>query len=221
MNKNTLNLVAEINREISKAMNATIDAAAISAGFCQDEELVNERQEEGKMAKEMLKAYGLEVEDFNDICLDSIAEINREISKKMNATIDAAAVSAGFGQDEEIADGYNRIFNEFDKYYFHDYVDESWFQAGRDQIIKEILDIYNVDIKDLGKVELDLLSELNQALQKGNYQYGDFLSLEAKKAYFKFDKSLEKLTHRRRPFVPHKINGRKNMIRHALRKIQK
>lgn len=112
MNKNTLNLIAEINREISRAMNATIDAAAISAGFGQDEELVNERQEEGKMAKEMLKAYGLEVEDFNDICLGSIAEINREISKKMNATIDAAAVSAGFGQNEELVNGYNRIFNE-------------------------------------------------------------------------------------------------------------
>ena len=54
------------------------------------------------------------MEEFimNKNTLNLIAEINREISKKMNATIDAAAISAGFGQDEELVNGYNRIFNE-------------------------------------------------------------------------------------------------------------
>lgn len=60
---------------------------------------------------------------MNKYTLNLIAEINREISKKMNATIDAAAISAGFGQDqmnEEMLD------KQAEDYYFRDYVDESW-----------------------------------------------------------------------------------------------
>lgn len=161
MNKNTLDLIAEMNREISKAMNATIDAAAISAGFGQNEELVNERQEEGKMAKEMLKAYGLEIEDFNDICLGYIAEVNREISKKINATIDAAAISAGFGQNDT-EDALNK---QAEDYYFRDYVDESWkAHFGKKSDIKEqeftpeeidaMMDVYIPSAEDLDYEEM-------------------------------------------------------------------